>query len=88
MNYWNDKFKDEILNINYEDLINNTKSKVEEILNFCDLEWDENCMQHHKNKSPIKTLSLNQANKPIYKTSLNSADNYRNFLKKIYKNFG
>ena len=88
MNYWNDKFKDEILNINYEDLINNTKSKVEEILNFCDLEWDENCMQHHKNKSPIKTLSLNQANKPIYKTSLNSADNYKNYLKKIYKNFG
>ena len=31
---------------------------------------------------PIKTLSLNQANKPIYKTSVNSSKNFEPYLKK------
>ena len=36
---------------------------------------------------PIKTLSLNQANKPIYKTSVNSSKNFEPYLKKIFSNF-
>ena len=79
--FWKDSLKDQILEINYEELVTNTKSNVEKILKFCELDWDENCMQHHKSNSPIKTLSLNQANKPIYSSSVHSANNYKNFLK-------
>jgi len=73
--FWKDSLKDQILEINYEELVKNTKSNVEKILKFCELDWDENCMQHHKSNSPIKTLSLNQANKPIYSSSVHSAKN-------------
>ena len=87
MTFWNSIFKKEIHNINYEELVKNTESEIKNMINYCELEWDENCLNYHKINRPIKTLSLNQANKPIYSTSVKSSDNYKNYLKKIFSNF-
>ena len=38
-----------------------------------------------KNTNPIKTLSINQANKPIYKSSINSSQFYENKLLETYE---
>ena len=87
MLFWNSKLNEKILNIQYENLVNNSEKNIREIISFCNLEWDENCLNHHKNKSPIKTLSLNQANKPIYSSSINSSNNYKEHLKEIFSHF-
>ena len=71
MIFWNEKLNQKILNIQYESLVEDSVKNIKKIINFCDLDWDDNCLNHHKNNMPIKTLSLNQANKPIYKTSVN-----------------
>ena len=84
MEFWNEMFEGEIYNNKYEDLINNKEEKIKEIIKFCGLEWDENCLDHQKNTNPIKTLSINQANKPIYKTSINSAKFYEDKLTKLF----
>ena len=60
-------------------------SKIKDLIKFCELEWDEKCLNHHKNTNPIKTLSINQANKPIYKSSINSSQFYKDKLSEIYK---
>ena len=83
MNFWNSKKDIEILNINYEDLINDKEGQIKTILKHCNLEWEENCLNFHKNKNPIKTMSTAQARKPIYKTSLNGFDRYKDFLKEL-----
>ena len=54
---------------------------------FCDLKWEENCMQFHKNKTPIKTMSTAQARQPIYKTSINSYEKFSSFLEDLNKIF-
>jgi len=87
MTFWNSIFKKEIHNIKYEELVKNTEREIKDMINYCELEWDENCLNYHKINRPIKTLSLNQANKPIYSTSVKSSDNYKNYLKKIFSNF-
>ncbi len=87
MIFWNGKLTNKILNVKYEDLINDNENYIRKIIDFCKLEWDENCLNHHKNNMPIKTLSLNQANKPIYSTSVNSAKNFEPFLKEIFSKF-
>ena len=41
MEYWNKLFGKTILNIKYEDVISNPKKKIEELINFCQLDWEE-----------------------------------------------
>ena len=80
MDFWNSKNPGHIFNINYEDLISNTKLEIQNILSFCELPWEENCLEYHKSKRAIKTVSSAQARKPIYKSSINSFQNYSKFL--------
>ena len=87
INFWNLKFKGEIYNIKYENLVNNSEKEIKSLIEYCKLEWDENCLNHHKNYRPVKTLSLNQVNKPIYSTSIKSSNNYKNYLSKIFSSF-
>ena len=87
MSFWNSQLNDCILNIQYEDVIIDSKKNIKEIIKFCNLDWDENCLNHQKNKAPIKTLSLNQANKPIYSSSVNSSKNYKPYLKELFSKF-
>ncbi len=84
MNFWNEKFSEDILNIKYENLINDKNVVIKNIIKYCDLDWDENCLYHQKNDAPIKTLSFNQANKPIYSSSINSSKNFENYLKNMF----
>ena len=86
MNFWMKKYPDVIYNIEYSKLIENPKPEIEKLLEFCGLDWDEKCLNHHNNKRSIKTASSTQARKPIYKTGLtasNKFDKYLGELKKI-----
>ena len=85
MSFWNDEFKDKIYNLTYENLINNKKVEVEKLLKFCDLEWDENCLNPHKNKKPVGTASLAQIRSPIYQSSINKWKNVDDELADLKK---
>jgi len=87
MEFWNSKKNNNILNVSYEDLINNNDTKIREIINYCGLDWEENCLLFYKNKTPIKTMSTAQARQPIYKSSLNIFEKYKNYLKIIDSSF-
>ena len=85
MNFWKKKYENTILEVNYENLINNNENEVKKIIKFCRLEWENNCLTFHKNKTPIKTMSTAQARQPIYKSSLNNFEKFKNYLKFIEK---
>ena len=76
MGFWNNLFKNKIYNIDYEDLINDQKKQTEDLLNYCGLDWDENCMAFYKNKKTVVTASLAQVRSPIYKSSIEKWKNY------------
>ena len=84
MNFWNTLFGKSILNIKYEDIISNTEKKIREMIKYCNLQWENGCLEFHKNNNPIKTVSFNQANKPIYKTSVNKYELYEKELKILF----
>mgnify|MGYP001217894943 CR=1 FL=1 len=81
--YWDKIFKKQILNVKYEDVIADTKKEAKKILDYLDLNFEENCLEFYKNKRPVYTASVVQARKPIYKGSVNSWENYKNFLKPL-----
>ena len=83
MSFWNNKFKDKIYNLSYEDLINNKDAQIKLLIKFCGLDWDPNCLEFHKNTKTIKTVSFAQARKPIYKSSVNLSSKYLKYLNKL-----
>ena len=79
--YWNIVLPGFIYNIEYEKLIADTESQIKKALNFCNLEWQDNCLKFYSNKRPIRTASDTQARKKIYTSSINSWKNYEKYLK-------
>ena len=71
MLFWNNILPNYYVNIFYEELINNPKKQIEKLLNVCNLEWNENCMQFYNNKHFMSTGSNSiNIHQPIYKTSM------------------
>jgi len=83
ISFWKSKYPEKIYDLRYENLINNQESETKKILEFCQLEWDPNCLKHYNNDRLIKTVSTVQARKPIYKTSIKLSDSYSEYLDEL-----
>jgi len=59
-----------MLDVKYEDVVADTESKAKEIIAFCGLEWDPQCLKFHESDRPVKTASVSQVRKPLYKSSV------------------
>ena len=85
MSFWKKTCGDFICDVDYENIVNNSEVEIRKLLNFCELDWDKNCLKHHQSKETIiKTVSAYQARKPIYKTSIDSNKHYLQSLKKYF----
>jgi hypothetical protein len=80
MNFWNEKLPNQIYSCEYENLVSNKLQETKKMIAFCNLNWEENCADHTNNDAVIKTVSISQARKPIYKSSIKLSDNYLNYL--------
>lgn len=59
-----------ILDLPYESLVENTEKEARRVLEYVGLPWDEKCLQFYKNDRIVKTASIAQVRRPIYKTSI------------------
>ena len=83
MIFWNQKFSSFIHEANYEKILSNQLEESKKIIEFCGLDWEEECLNFHENKAPIKTMSTAQARKPLYKSSLNSYEKFSPYLETL-----
>jgi len=56
--------------VQYEDVVADTEKEAKALIKFIGLEWDPKCVDFHKSDRPVKTASVAQVRKPIYKTSV------------------
>jgi len=80
MDHWNKALPDQILSINYEDLVNDFEYSVNKILDYCDLPFEEECLSFYKNKRSVRTPSSEQVRQPIYKSGIDYWKNYEPYL--------
>ena len=85
MEFWKQLLPDFIYDISYEKLVENQEFESKKLLDFCNLDWDKNCLTFYRNKRGIVTASFAQARKPIYKNSVKSWQNYKNELLPMFK---
>jgi tetratricopeptide (TPR) repeat protein len=69
MDFWHDLYPNKIYDLCYEDLTNDQENETRKLLEYCDLDWDENCLNFHKNERQVKTPSTLQVRKKLYKGS-------------------
>jgi len=85
MNFWKEQYPNTIYNAQYEKIIEDPENEIKNMIKFCNLSWEEDCLHFYNNKTPIKTLSTAQARKPIYKSSKNSFEKFAPYLTDLSK---
>jgi hypothetical protein len=84
MDYWKKEFNN-IYDLSYEDLVNDTHNQTIYILKFCNFDYDQNCLTFYKYKRPVLTASKDQVRKKIYKNSINRHRDYYRDLEILNK---
>ena len=84
MNHWH-KVYDDIYTVHYNNVINDTETTIRELIEYCDLPFEEQCLEFYKSSRPVKTPSAEQVRQPIYKSGLNYWKNYADFLSPLKK---
>jgi tetratricopeptide (TPR) repeat protein len=59
-----------ILDVRYEDLVNDVEWQTRRMLIHIDLPWDARCLEFYNTQRPVRTASLAQVRQPIYKSSV------------------
>ncbi|QNJ99712.1 tetratricopeptide repeat-containing sulfotransferase family protein [Dyella telluris] len=70
MAHWRKVFPGRILEVEYEGLVDAQEEHTRRLLAFCDLPWDDRCLQFEKNDAPVNTASAVQVRAPIYRTAV------------------
>ena len=85
MDFWHQLFPGKIYDMCYEDLTTNQEEETRKLLQYCELDWDDNCLSFHKNKRAVKTASSIQVREKMYQGSSEAWKQYEVHLKPLIK---
>jgi len=84
--HYNNILPDKIYHLKYEDLISDPEKKTRSLLDFCNLDWDKNCLNFKDNKREVKTASIAQVRKGLYSSSVESWKNFEPYFPELFTN--
>lgn len=85
MHHWHQLFPGEILEVNYEDIVEDPEGMSRTMLNYLGVSWESQVLRFNELDRPVKTASVWQVRQPIYKTSRAKWENYRQYLAPLTK---
>ena len=80
MAHWRDAFAADMLEIRYEDLVDDQESTSRELIDHLGLDWDPACLDFHRNRRAVRTASSMQVREPIYDRSVQRWRHYEKQL--------
>jgi hypothetical protein len=81
MESYNEVYPNFIYELPFEKLVNDPESESKKLMKFCELPWDEKCLEFYKRKDLIsKTASNVQIRNAVYKHSLKKYLPYKKYL--------
>lgn len=80
MDHWKDVLSLPMLEVQYENMVEDTEQNIRTILEFCGLPWEEDCLSFHESARVVKTASYDQVRRPIYKGSIGRWKHYSHHL--------
>ena len=81
--FWREQMPDAFTEISYEELVNDPEVQSRKLIAAAGLEWEDACLDFHKTKRDVKTLSIHQVRQPMYKSSARAWEKYADDLKPL-----
>ncbi len=83
MAHWTAALPTPYFDLQYENLIRNPEAVTKELIAFCDLPWEDECLRFDRNERTVRTPSIWQVRQKIYDTSINRWKNYEKHLAEL-----
>ena len=80
MQHWHEAMPGVIFDLVYEDLTSDQELQTRMLLDYCGLEWEQNCLDFHTSSRKVATASSFQVRQPINQTSVNLWQRYGEHL--------
>ena len=80
MAHWASVLPGYVLEFDYESLVRDQEGATRQLLDFCGLPWDDGCLDFHRTARGVRTASLAQVRKPVYKSSIGAWRRYADHL--------
>jgi tetratricopeptide (TPR) repeat protein len=88
MDFWRDSNPASYYEMSYESLVASPKEQLFRLLEFCGLEWQDECLEFYKTTKTVNTLSAGQVRQPLYQTSIDDWENYSILLQDFVSKIG
>ena len=59
-----------ILDVSYEAMVSDFEAQARRLVDYLGLPWDERCLGFHANRRVVRTASVAQVRRPVYRTSV------------------
>jgi tetratricopeptide (TPR) repeat protein len=80
MQHWRQLDAINIIEVSYEEIVNDQEFQTRRLLDACDLEWDDACLDFHKSVRPVLTASVSQVREKIYNKSIQRWKHFESHL--------
>ena len=84
MEHWRPALPVTLLEISYEEMVNDLEGTARRLIEWCGLEWQPACLQFHKTQRPVQTASATQVRQTLYATSVGRWHNYAAVLPELF----
>ena len=88
MAHWKTLFGADIFAFDYDDFVREPRPAVAHLLDFCGLDWDENCLSFHERRNSVKTASVWQVREPLYRRASGRWRHYARHLEPLREYLG
>ena len=85
MEHWKSLFGDRIFELDYQKLTEEPERTIRNLLDFCELPWEDGVLEFYATKRPVKTASITQVRQKIYRSSVEKWRRYEKYLQPVIK---
>jgi hypothetical protein len=82
--HWREVLPNRMLELRYEELVENPETEVRRMLTWLGLDWEDACLKFHETSRPVRTASVVQVREPVYRRSVGRWSEYYPFLRELF----
>jgi LPS sulfotransferase NodH len=84
VNHWQSILGNDLIRVGYEDLVEQPRETIGNLLSALGEDWDERCLSFEKLDNAVKTASVWQIREPFHSRSIGRWKNYETYFEEVF----